>query len=324
MKKRRLLPLLLGALASVAVGSMVVTRLSWQAVLDLWLTARPRYLALGFLAYFAANVLRARRFRTLTGDQIATRTMLRTVIIQNVLNTFLPLRAGEVSYLYMVHKSGMVKAGDNVGSLLGARVLDLLAALALPLAALPFSRAAVAEGHAFLWFALTAAAASLAFVLGVWRAEPLARWLAGQAHTQRAWLNRALTLASDVLTALAQLRRGALLLRVVGLTLGCWGLVYVSGYLNLVGVGVRVPVADAVFAYSFPNLASMTPFYMLGGFGVFEGTFGMGLHLVGVPLEVAMASSLVLHVAELLFVLGLAPVALLLRVGTVESAHGMS
>ena len=60
------------------------------------------------------------------------------------------------------------------------------------------------------------------------------------------------------------------------------------------------------------------------GFGVFEGTFGMGLHLVGVPLNVAMASSLVLHVAELLFVVSLAPVALLLRVSEVESAHGMS
>jgi uncharacterized membrane protein YbhN (UPF0104 family) len=324
MKTRRLLPLLLGVLASVAVGSMVATRLSWQAVSGLWLTARPSYLALGFCAYFAANVLRARRFRTLTGDQIATRTMLRTVIIQNILNTFLPLRAGEVSYLYMVHKTGVVKAGDNVGSLLGARVLDLLAALALPLAALPFSRASSADGHAFLWFGLVAATATLGFILGVWRAEPLSRWLSARASTQRAWLNRALMMASDVLTSLAQLRRGALLLRVVGLTLGCWGLVYLSGYLNLVGVGVSVPVSDAVFAYSFPNLASMTPFYMLGGFGVFEGTFGMGLHLVGVPLDVAMASGLVLHVAELLFVVSLAPVALLLRVGEVESAQGMS
>jgi uncharacterized membrane protein YbhN (UPF0104 family) len=312
MKSRRLVSLLLGVVASVVIGSLVVSRLSWKDLSDLWLTARPGYLSLGFATYFLANVLRARRFRALTGDQIATRTMLRTVIIQNILNTFLPLRAGEVSYLYMVHKSGVVKAGDNVGSLLGARVLDLLAALALPLVALPFSRAWRAEGHAFLWFATLAAAAAVGFAVGIWRAEPLASFFRQRAQTRHAWLNRGLSVLGDVLSALAQLRNATLLGRVAALTLGCWILVYLSGFVSLIGIGIRIPFADAIFAYSFPTVASMTPFYMLGGFGVYEGSFGVGLHLAGVSLSSAMASALVLHVAELLFVVGLAPVALLL------------
>jgi uncharacterized membrane protein YbhN (UPF0104 family) len=324
MKSRKLLALLLGVGASVGVGAMVVSSLSWTDVTALWATANPAYLGLGLVTYFAANVLRARRFRALTGDQIPTRTMLRTVIIQNILNTFLPLRAGEVSYLYMVHKSGVVKAGDNVGSLLGARVMDLLAALALPLVALPFSNAWSAEGHPFLWFASIAAVAASGFAIGVSRAEPLARFFAMRSQTRRAWLNRLLKLIADVLGSLAQLRRASLFGRVSGLTLACWTLVYVSGYFNLLGVGVRVPFPDAIFAYSFPNIASMTPFYMLGGFGVYEGSFGMGLHLTGVPLGTAMASGLVLHVAELLFVLGLAPIALLLRwgEGAQQPQHG--
>ncbi len=314
MKAHKLLSLLLGVVASVAVGSVVVSRLHWKDLLELWTTARPAYLALGFGVYALANVLRARRFRALTGDQIATSTMLRTVIIQNILNTFLPLRAGEVSYLYMVHKSGVVKAGDNVGSLLGARVLDLLAALALPLVALPFSRAWLAEGHTFLWFATLAAASALCLAFGVWRAAPLARFFRQRAQTQHAWLNRGLNMLGDVLIALAQLRNATLLGRVAALTLGCWTLVYLSGYVSLIGIGIRIPFADAIFAYSFPTIASMTPFYMLGGFGVYEGSFGVGLHLAGVSVDTAMASALVLHVAELLFVLCLAPVALLLRV----------
>lgn len=313
MKSRKILSVLLGAGASIAVGTVVVSQLRWQDLAELWTKSQPAYLGVGLGTYFLANVLRARRFRALTGDRISTRVMLRTVIIQNILNTFLPLRAGEVSYLYMVHKSGVVKAGDNVGSLLGARVLDLLAALAMPLAALPFSAAWTAEGHTFLWFAGLAVFAASAFAFGVWRAEPLARFFARRAVTGRPWLNRSLHLASDVLSSLSQLRLASLFRRVLSLTLGCWALVYVSGYFNLLGIGVHVPFADAVFAYSFPNIASMTPFYMLGGFGVYEGSFGMGLHLAGVPLRSALASGLVLHVAELVFVLGLAPIALLLR-----------
>src|SRR5664279_3896282 len=108
MKTRRLLSLLLAVAASLVVGSMVVSRLKWQDLAQLWATSQPGYLGLGFVAYALANLLRARRFRALTGDQIPTRVMLRTVILQNLLNTFLPLRAGEASYLYMVHKSGVV------------------------------------------------------------------------------------------------------------------------------------------------------------------------------------------------------------------------
>lgn len=313
MKARRLVPLLLGVGASVAVGAMVLSYLDWRDIAKLWTEADPIYLALGLATYFLANVLRARRFRALTGDQIPTSVMLRAVIFQNILNTFLPFRAGEASYLYAVHRTGVVRAGDNVGALLGARVLDLLAALALPLVTLPLSRAWSADGHPFLWFALIACLALLAFAIGIWRAEPLSRFFARRTNGRRAWLNRALRLVADVLTSLAQLRRAALLRRVCGLTLGCWVLVYVSGYFSLLGVGIDVALWDAIFAYSFPNIASMTPFYMLGGFGVYEGSFGMGLHLVGVPLSSAMASGLLLHVAELVFVLSLAPVTLLLR-----------
>lgn len=319
MNSRKILSLLLGVGASVAVGAVVVSQLQWHDVAELWSKAQPAYLALGLGTYFLANVLRARRFRALTGDRISTGVMLRTVIIQNILNTFLPLRAGEVSYLYMVHKSGLVKAGDNVGSLLGARVLDLLAALMLPLFALPFSRAWTAEGHPFLWFALLAGGGACAFAFGVWRAEPLAAFFRARANGPRLWLNRALSVAGDVLSSLAQLRRSVLLSRVAGLTVSCWTLVYLSGYFSLIGVGIHVAFADAIFAYSFPVVASMTPFYMLGGFGVYEGSFSVGLHLAGVPLNSAVASALLLHVVELLFVVGLAPVALALATAPVGS-----
>lgn len=324
MKARRLAPLALGLGLSVIVGWMVLSRLGWRDIEGLWARATPAYLALGLVLYFAANVLRARRFRALTGDVIATTAMLRAVIVQNILNTFLPLRAGEVSYLYMVHQSGAVKAGHNVGSLLGARVLDLLAALVLPLLALPFSRAWSAEGQPFVWFVTVATFAGGVFAVGIWQAEPLSRFFQRRARTGWAWLNRLLGLCGDVLASLAQLRGASLLRRVVGLTLGCWGLVYLSGYVCLLAVGISVPIPDAIFAYSFPVIASMTPFYMLGGFGVYEGSVGMGLHLVGVPVAVALASGLLLHLVELLFVLCLGPLALVLRAPTRLSSSGLA
>jgi uncharacterized membrane protein YbhN (UPF0104 family) len=313
MKSRRLLFLLLALGATAVVGYFVVRQLRWSEIARLGATADLRFLLLGFVSYLCANVLRARRFRALTGDRLATATLLSAVFFQNIFNTFLPLRAGEVSYLYMVHRTGEVKPADSLGSLLGARVLDLVAALLLPAIALPFSRARFAEGSPLLWILLIGGGSAAALALGIWQAERLASFLAGRAGSSRAIVNRALLMLADTLRSLARLRKASLMSRVGALTFGCWLLVYVSGYFSLLGVGLSIPFADAVFAYSFPNIASMTPFYMLGGFGVFEGTFGFGLHLVGVPLKTAVASSLLLHVAELLFVLLPAPLALALR-----------
>jgi uncharacterized protein (TIRG00374 family) len=311
MKSRRLLSLVAAALATLVIGYFVVQQVSWRDVAALRAASDVRFLALGFAAYTLSNVLRALRFRALTGDRISARLLLRTVIVQNLLNTFLPLRAGEASYLYMVHRTGTVGPGDNVGSLLGARVLDLLAALLIPAVTLPLSKASSVQGVPLAWLAALPLFGVLALALAIRRAEALASFIAARADGSRVWLNRALSMASDVLRSLAKLRGTSLLGRVSLLTLVCWISIYASGYFTLLGVGLELPFFDCVFAYCFPVIASMTPFYMLGGFGVFEGSIGVGLNLVGVPLSVAMTAALAAHVAELLFVLLPAPLTLL-------------
>lgn len=303
MTSRRVLSLAGAILATVVIGYFVLAELKWSDVVALRATSDLRWLALGFLAYLCANVVRARRFRALTSDQLDTRLLLRTVLVQNLLNTFLPLRAGEASYLYMVHRTGAVNLGENVGSLLGARVLDLLAALLIPLATLPLSRAWHDPTIPFAWLLAAPCLGVAALALAIWRAEAIATAIAARAHSNRAWLNKSLLLASDVLRSFARLRQGSLLGRVTLLTLVSWTLLYVSGYLGLRGVGLALPFFDAVLAYGFPVVASLMPFFMLGGFGIYEGSIGVGLSLVHVPLGPAMAAGLALHVAELLYIL---------------------
>jgi uncharacterized membrane protein YbhN (UPF0104 family) len=216
----------------------------------------------------------------------------------------------------MVHKSGAVKPSDNISSLLGARILDLLAALLIPALALPLSQARSHSGLPLGWLLALPLVGIALLALGLSRAEALAAFIAARGNGvphSRAWLKRSLQLTSDILLSLAQLRSGRLLGRVALLTASCWVLIYACGYFSLIGVGLRLPFFDCVFAYSFPVIISMMPFYMLGGFGVFEGTLGVGLNLIGVPLGLATAASLALHVAELSFIVLPAPLTLLPR-----------
>lgn len=313
MNARRALQIAAAGAATIVVGYFVLRQLDWQEVLRLWSSANLWLLGAAFVTYVSANVLRALRFRALTGDRIGSVRLFRAVLLQNFLNTFLPFRAGELSYLYMVHRTGLVKVGENLGSLLGARVLDLVSALMIPLLTLPLSTAWSAPGQAFAWFVGLACLAAAGLAVGIWRAIPLADWMAALAQGKGRRLNRVLLTVSDMLRALGQLRQGRLLGRVMFLTGGCWVLIYLCGYMSLIGLRIEVGFWDGLFAYSFPMIASMTPFYMLGGFGVFEGSVGVGLNQVGVPLSTAMAAGVVLHVAELLFVTLPVPLLWMLR-----------
>jgi uncharacterized membrane protein YbhN (UPF0104 family) len=317
VKKRRALQIALAALTTVAIGAVVLSRLAWEDVRRLPSDLDPIHLVLGFAAYLMANVLRALRFRTLVGERLSTLALLRVVIIQNFLNTFLPFRAGEVSYLYLVHKSGSVSLGGNLGSLLGARLLDLLTALVIPLATIPLSRGWASDSRPALWFGALALGTGLALALGILASRPLAEWFGRRIGTGRAWLDRGLALARDILLSLHQLRGRRVLGRVALLSFGCWGLIYLSGYLLMSGADLKLSLWDCLFAYGFPVLVSMTPFYMLGGFGAYEGSVGVGLVLVGIAESRALAVGLFMHLAELLFVVLLAlPVFLWPRRGT--------
>src|SRR6185436_1526745 len=100
------------------------------------------------------------------------------------------------------------------------------------------------SGLPLVWVAAPPVLGLIAAALGLRYADWLASFLAARATTSRAWLNRALSLGSDVLRSLGQLRGSHLLGRVAGLTAACWALIYVCGYFSLAGVGLTLPFFD--------------------------------------------------------------------------------
>jgi uncharacterized protein (TIRG00374 family) len=302
MKGRRLAQLLLAAVVTLVAGGLVVSSLSFTDLKKLAAGFDRGLLALGFLMYLAANLLRAVRFRLLLGGSAKTGAFFRIVVVQNFMNTFLPLRAGEISYFYMVHRIGGITPGKNLGSLLAARALDFLAALIIPVAAAPLVRGLPVPGRPIVWVVAFTILLIVGFAMVLKHAAMLADQVTKRFTSRRPLAVRVGTLAADTLRALDQLRDRHVLVPVALLSLGGWLLIYAVGYALLTGAGMQLPVPDALFAYGFPTLVSMTPVYMFGGFGLFEGSVGSGLSLVGVPLGTALAVGLLLHVAELLFI----------------------
>ena len=111
---------------------------------------RFSFIALGL--YIAANIFRAYRFNLILNEEISVKKFLRIVFLQNFWNVILPFRLGEISYVHMVHKSG-VNIGQNIASLLGARIFDLLSIITIFTIALLFSYQGIPNSASLFLFA---------------------------------------------------------------------------------------------------------------------------------------------------------------------------
>ena len=115
-------------LAQVSPFAIVQTlrRVSWQALL------------VGFLLHLTAYFLRSLRFRILIqSKKVPLHALFDIVAVHNLLNHVLPMRAGELSYIYLARYRQDVPLGEGLGTLTVARTMDLMAfTLFYPLAIL--------------------------------------------------------------------------------------------------------------------------------------------------------------------------------------------
>lgn len=94
-------------------------------------------LALGF--YLGLSIIRALRFNFFLENKIGWRKFSGIIFLYNFWNQILPFRSGELSYLYYVKKSRKVLMGENIASLVTARMFDLLVIVLFSLVAFYFA-----------------------------------------------------------------------------------------------------------------------------------------------------------------------------------------
>jgi uncharacterized membrane protein YbhN (UPF0104 family) len=65
-------------------------------------------------------------------------------------------------------------------------------------------------------------------------------------------------------------------------------------------LALPLPYPSVVVGATFATLAKAIPFVTVGGFGAHDAGWAFGFHLVGMPLEAAIASGLVVNLLTLL------------------------
>lgn len=288
---RRLGRLLIGLIFSAGLLVGVAQLLDAPDAWERSKAVSPAYLGLAFVLTAALFATRALRFRALI--PVPYRILFATSALHSFFTRIAPLRLGEITVPYLLHRHAHHPPASSVVALVLVRLMELWVLLSLGLVSW-----VAYFGHEHRDGALGLSAvlvASTVFVLAFYRL--CLRMLRGarvalhrRQSKPREWMARIL---HKVERALEEAR---------GLSARQWGMLMVSTVLVvciqlvlyavlLRGFGIELSLAQLALGTTATQLASALPAPTLGTFGIHEVGWTAGFSLVGVQVQEAVVTA---------------------------------
>lgn len=270
-----------------------------QWVLQIQLSA----LLLGGVLYLGKALTRAYRATRLNQTALQSLPgMLRITLASSLASQLLPLKLGELVYVYLLKKDHNASVARGISSLLILRICDTLAISLLFIAV-----ATLAEIPAELapyFYSILAFIGLLGLVLilmlFVSRLErPFARFAAPRLRFSI--LAHLWKLMDDLLAELRRYEPEYL----PSLLLSCleWFFNFAMFYVVLHGIGLPLSFFATVVCVTFSALASILPINSFGNFGTQEAGWGSAMLLLGYPVDIAITSGFATHLLTLAYML---------------------
>ena len=244
---------------------------------------------LGFVFYLLGYMIRAVRFYYQLNKKITLRTLFYIVCIHNAMNSLLPARLGELSYVYLVKKKN-IPLGQSAAGLLLTRIFDLVALILLFLLALFMSRSMLPVFFKSLIVPVLGLLAVL--VVGsalVVACTPLLHRF--RLHTSRF---RILRVLYSLIHSFHQEHTRSKLAMLFTTSILLWISQFLMIYFIFLGV---LPVSGwyILIGSLFPILSTVLPVQGIAGFGSIEATWALGFVMLGIAKESAIATGFVFH-----------------------------
>jgi glycosyltransferase 2 family protein len=288
----------------------LLRQINLQQLLQLVGSIQPAYLLLGGLLYFAKAVVRSLRFMRVN-QSIPSHfmRMLRLTFATSLASQVLPLKIGELSYVYLLNKDYRASVPTGLSSLLVIRLVDLLS-ISLLFIAITLGVGIPADLAVYFRAILVFMAVLLVMIVGLLllpgrdlrflsaipRPGPLAEW------EHKPLVQKVMHGIQNFLAGLEQYR-ATQYLEWTGL--GCleWLINYAAFYVLLLGIGMQVTFFATVVCVTFAALASVLPLNSFGSFGPMEAGWATGLVLMGYPPDIAITSGFATHLLTLGYML---------------------
>lgn len=308
--KNSVLAKAVAVLVTVVLLAILFSQIDLADVVNTLAGIDPLYLVAGFLLYACSYFFRALRFHILLDKEVSMRDLFRIVCVHNMVNSILPARTGELSYVYLLKKVHQRKIGDGIATLVVARVFDFVIITLFFLFSLRIMRDAppalmdtawiggviMALVIVSLFLLLYSGRSFLRYMKYFFEKFHLVRWNIG---------GYILTKLEETVESLENIRASGSVryAQLFFVSCGIWLSLYLLIYLLVLGMGISVGFLAVLFASTFSIVSTVLPVQGIGGFGTIEGAWTIGFMLVGVTKADAISSGFGYHVIIIIYFL---------------------
>ena len=111
---------------TVILVAILLSQINPRTITTALTSINPIYIIIGFFFYLGSYIFRALRFYILLNKQIRVKSLFTIVCVHNMMNNILPVRTGELAYIYMLKKLHTKPTSEGFATLMVARVFDLI------------------------------------------------------------------------------------------------------------------------------------------------------------------------------------------------------
>ncbi len=286
------------------LGWMLLRQFSLTELADVVSEAHSGWILGGFVLYFVANILRAARMSQLLEWPYSRALRLVPVMfVVSLFNNVLPMRSGELSFLYLMRTEG-VEYGSSLAALLVSRIFDLLTVCSL-----------------FIWSVLAqstdltgsvtgvlaaSAAMGTALIILLYALPTMSRVVArlcsceeGSGVRASTWREAVYRHADRAATSLEILRSRRAMGTAAVHSVVIWLATYAWFAAFLQAIGVSMGFVRTITGASFAAVSKALPIGSIGGFGTHEAGWALGFTLLGQDVAAAILSGFAVNVLTL-------------------------
>lgn len=295
-------------LITIVLLAILLSQVNVADVVATLVSINPLYLVAGFFLYICSYFFRAVRFQFLLNGEVCLRDLFRIVCVHNMVNSVLPARMGELSYVYLLKKMHQRSIGDGVATLVVARIFDFVVIVVFFLLALQFMKDTPSALVDFAWvgsIVIVGLVSLLALLLysgrslfysmkTLFETFHLVRWNLGK---------YLLAKAEETMESFDRIKFPGLLkyFQLLLVSCGIWLSLYLLIYFLVVGMGIPVGFLAVLFASTFAIISTVLPIQGIGGFGTIEGAWTIGFMLIGLTKADAISSGFGYHIVVILY-----------------------
>ena len=270
-------------------------------------------LFIGFTCYCLLVLAKAARFRALLNLDSSVHQLFPILALHTFWGNILPMRTGDVSYVYLMQRRQKVDATQGVASLLVASLIDLILLVGLVVAAGWLLRAELLgtfSGTVLYFMPFLIGGGLISVIIFVSAAPNVCMRLADRCANPLLRLEKrpvswVVNKGLQVLQELTAFRSNRRFLEVWVYSVVCLLIRFGFQCYLVIEMGIDVPIPQVLFALAFTNVFNLLPVQTFLNFGTTEFPFVWLLTHFGTSVNVATVTGFSLHILILLYCLPL-------------------